>query len=90
MERKEISITLPDDILTDVDKISRALKVSRSNMIESMIKIYLAERRRIENKKKLGIGYAEMAEINLSIAEECFDSDQATQDAYEDYLMGCE
>ncbi len=90
MEQKEISITLPEDVLTDVDTVAKALNLSRSRTVESMIKIYLAERRRIENKEKLGIGYALMGDINLSIAEECFYTDQTTQDAYEDYLMGCE
>ena len=90
MERKRISISLPEDVLKDVDKVAVDLNLSRSNLIISMIKIYLAERRRIESKEKLGIGYAEMGSINLSIAEECLNTDQTTQDAYEDYLMGCE
>lgn len=90
MEQKRISITLPEDILSDIDKLSAAENISQSSMIESIIKIYLAERRRIENRNNLMKGYAEMASINLSIAQEFFNSDQTTQDAYEDYLMGCE
>ena len=90
MEQKRISITLPEDIISCIDSLSASEKVSRSKLIESMIKIYLAEKRRIENKDYLKKGYMEMGEINLSIANECFDSDQATQDAYEHYLMGCE
>lgn len=90
MEHRKISITLPEDIITHIDSLSLSEGMPRSKMIESIIKLYLAEKRRIESKEKLGKGYAEMGEINLSIAEECFDSDQATQDAYEHYLMGCE
>lgn len=90
MEHKRISITLPEDIVSDIDKLSVDAGVSRSVFIESVIKMYLAERRRIENREQLMKGYAEMADINLSIAREFFDTDQATQDAYEDYLMGCE
>lgn len=90
MEHKKISITLPEDIISDIDKLSAELHISSNSMIESIVKSYLAERRRIENKANLKQGYLEMAEINLSIATECFNSDQATQDAYEHYLMGCE
>lgn len=90
MEHKKISITLPEDVLSDIDNLSAEFKQTRSKLIESMIKLYLAERRRIESKNNLQKGYLEMAEINLDIATECFSSDQATQDAYEHYLMGCE
>ena len=90
MEHKRISISLPEDIIADIDNLTALSGVSRSAFIETVIRKYLAERRRIENREQLMKGYAEMAEINLSIAEEFFNTDQATQDAYEDYLMGCE
>lgn len=90
MEHKRISVSLPDDIVSDIDKLSESSGVSSSVFIESVIKMYLAERRRIENYDRLRKGYAEMAEVNLSIARDFFNTDQATQDAYEDYLMGCE
>lgn len=90
MEQQKISITLPNDIVHDIDALATKLTLSQSGLIESIIKMYLAERRRIENKDNLMNGYAEMGKINLSISEEFFNSDQATQDAYEQYLMGCE
>lgn len=90
MERKKISITLPENILADIDSLTPEFNGSRSFAIESIIRLYLSERRRIEQKKDLMKGYAAMADINLSIAEECFDSDQATQDAYEHYLTRCD
>lgn len=90
MEHKKISITLPEDIVSDIDALSADLHISANSLIESIVKSYLAERRRIETKAELKKGYLEMAEINLSIATECFNSDQATQDAYEQFLMGCE
>ncbi len=90
MERKRISIKLPDDIIFEIDSLSKEEHISRSSLIESMIKLYLAEKRRIENKDYMKNGYMEMGEINLSIAKDFFDSDQTTQDAYEHYLMGCE
>lgn len=90
MEQKRISITLSVDILSDIDALRSRLNLPRSTLIEYMIKMYLSEIRRIESKDNLIKGYLEMGEINLSIAEEFFPSDQATQDAYEHYLMGCE
>ncbi len=90
MELKRISITLPEDVLSDLDELCAVKEKSRSTLIESMIKMYLAEKRRIENKDNLIKGYLDMSEINLSLAKEFFYCDQATQDAYEDFLMGCE
>lgn len=90
MEHKRISVTLPEDIISDIDTLSQDAGVSSSVFIESVIKMYLAERRRIEARDKLIDGYKSMSDINLSLAREFFDTDQATQDAYEDYLMGCE
>lgn len=90
MEPKKISITLPEDIASDIDALSADLHMSASRVVVSVVKAYLAERRRIERKTELKKGYMEMADINLSIANECFNSDQATQDAYEQFLMGCE
>ena len=90
METKRITITLPEDILSDINDLCAKYSMTQSTLIESMIKVYLSERRRIEIRDDLKRGYLEMAEINLSIAEDFFSSDQATQDAYEHYLMGCE
>ncbi|MBQ8541303.1 MAG: CopG family transcriptional regulator [Clostridia bacterium] len=90
MEHKKISITLPEDIANDIDMLSADLHISANSLVESIVKSYLAEKRRIETKAELKKGYLEMAQINLSIATECFNSDQATQDAYEQFLMGCE
>lgn len=90
MEHKRISVTLPDDILSDINKLATDAGLSSSAFIEFVIKSYLAERRRIENRDALMKGYLEMADVNLSIAREFFGTDQATQDAYEDFLMGCE
>lgn len=90
MEYKRISVSLPEDVLEDIDSLKSEFNNSRSFAVESIIRLYLSERRRIEQKKDLMKGYAAMADINLSIAEDFFASDQATQDAYEHYLMGCE
>lgn len=90
MERRKISITLPENIVADIDSLTPEFNGSRSHAIESIIRLYLSERRRIEQKKHLIKGYAAMADINLAIAEESFDSDQAAQDAYEHFLTRCE
>ena len=90
MQRKKISVTLDEDILSDIDALIDELGGTRSRAIETMVRMYLSERRRIEQKLDLIKGYSAMAEINLSIAQEFFNSDQATQDAYEHYLMECE
>ncbi len=67
---KRIIITIPENLLCEVDDIKFSESKNRSEIFREAIRFYIGERRRkllIEQMKK---GYLEMAEINLSIAYE--------------------
>lgn len=67
---KRIIITIPENLLCEVDDIKFSESKNRSEIFREAIRFYLGERRRkllIEQMKK---GYLEMAEINLSIVYE--------------------
>jgi len=65
---KRIIITIPENLLCEVDNIKCIESKNRSEIFREAIRFYLGERRRkllIEQMKK---GYLEMAEINLNMA----------------------
>ncbi|MGI5912292.1 MAG: CopG family ribbon-helix-helix protein [Syntrophomonadaceae bacterium] len=65
---KRIIITIPENLLYEVDDIKVMECKNRSEIFREAIRFYLGERKRkllIEQMKK---GYLEMAEINLNIA----------------------
>lgn len=67
---KRIIITVPENLLSEVDSVTQLESKNRSEVVREAIRFYLGERKKnlmIEQMKK---GYMEMAEINLSIASE--------------------
>lgn len=65
---KRIIITVPENLLSEVDNIMLADSKTRSEIIRDAIKFYLGERKRILMREQMKKGYMEMAEINLRIA----------------------
>ncbi|HPF20495.1 MAG TPA: ribbon-helix-helix protein, CopG family [Syntrophomonas sp.] len=69
-DSKRISITIPVDLLGELDTLCHLEHKNRSEIVRQAIVDYLEERRKnamIEQMKK---GYLEMAAINLGIAGE--------------------
>ncbi|HZK87105.1 MAG TPA: ribbon-helix-helix protein, CopG family [Syntrophomonas sp.] len=69
-DSKRIIITVPANLLSEVDKFTQIEHKNRSEIVREAIVFYLGERQKafmIEQMKK---GYLEMAEINLCIARE--------------------
>lgn len=65
---KRIIITIPENLLGEVDNIKYIECKNRSEIFREAIRFYLGERKKkllIEQMKK---GYLEMAEINLHMA----------------------
>jgi CopG family transcriptional regulator/antitoxin EndoAI len=65
---KRITITIPENLLYEVDNIKFTESKNRNEIFREAIRFYLGERRKkllIEQMKK---GYLEMAEINLNMA----------------------
>ena len=87
---KKILVSLPDSLLQEVDSIVTVEKINRSELVREAMKLYIRERRRIEMRDKMKKGYQEMAEINLKLAEMCFDADSELQLNYEEKLAECE
>lgn len=73
---KRIIITIPENLLGEVDNIKYIECKNRSEIFREAIRFYLGERKKkllIEQMKK---GYLEMAEINLHMACESSGMDE--------------
>lgn len=85
-ELRKILISLPDNLLKEVDSIVSVEKINRSEFVREAMKLYIRERRKIEMRDWMKKGYQDMAEINIKLAEICFDADSDQQQKYEERL----
>lgn len=65
-------ISLPDNLLQEVDGIVEKENSNRSEFIRQAMKLYLLERKKRSLRESMQKGYMEMAKINLTIADEAF------------------
>ncbi len=89
-QSKKILISLPNSLLEEVDSIASMEKINRSEFVRQAMKLYIREKKKLETRDGMKKGYQEMAEINLKLAELCFDADNEVQKKYEDRLAECE
>ncbi|GLX66383.1 MULTISPECIES: CopG family ribbon-helix-helix protein [Paenibacillus] len=80
---KRIMISLPDQLLEEVDGIVAKENSNRSEFIRQAMKLYLVERKKRQIRESMQRGYLEMAKINLNMASEAF---QAEEEA--DHTLG--
>jgi CopG family transcriptional regulator/antitoxin EndoAI len=71
-------ISLPDNLLQEVDGIVEKENSNRSEFIRQAMKMYLMERKKRVLRENMQRGYMEMSKINLHMASEAF---QAEEDA---------
>ena len=69
-EIRRIMISIPNNLLKEVDGIIANDKLSRSQFVRDAMRLYIEERKRRTVRDMMRIGYQEMAVINLTLAEE--------------------
>ncbi len=69
-ETKRIMISLPGNLLSEVDGVVASEKKTRSEFIREAMRLYLQERKKRQIREKMQKGYLEMAEINLNLSRE--------------------
>lgn len=85
-ELRRILISLPEQLLKEVDSIVSIEKTNRSEFVRKTIQLYIRERRKIEVRDRLKKGYQEMAKINIKLSEMWIEADNDLQQKYEDRL----
>lgn len=87
---RKVLITVPDNLLKQVDLIVDDEKTNRSEFVREAMKLYIKEKRQRALKEQMKKGYQEMAEINLSISEMYFGLECEHISKYEEKLAECE
>lgn len=83
-ESKRIMISLPENLLAEVDDVVTLENRNRSEFIREAINSVLHERRKQGIREQMRKGYQEMAQLNLAIARELFLTEEEVQLLYED------
>jgi CopG family transcriptional regulator/antitoxin EndoAI len=72
-------ISLPDQLLQEVDGIVERENSNRSELIRQAMKLYLTERKKRVLRETMQRGYMEMAKINLHMSAEAFLAEQEAE-----------
>lgn len=83
---KKIMVSVPDNLLKEVDSIVSLDKINRSELVRKAMKLYIRERKQMELRDCMKNGYEQMAEINIKLAELCLEADNEQQQKYEQVL----
>ncbi|SES82941.1 CopG family ribbon-helix-helix protein [Anaerobranca gottschalkii] len=91
-QTRRVMITVPDNLLQELDRIVKSDKLNRSQLIREAVKLYLGERyknqQRILNREWMQRGYMEMAEINLTLANEAISAENEAASVTEQMVCG--
>lgn len=87
-ETKRIMISLPHNLLTEVDGIVAMEKRTRSEFIREAMKLYLQERKKRQIREKMQKGYLEMAKLNLTLSKEALYADNEAGKIAEEMVSG--
>ena len=63
-ENKKILISIPENLLRELDNAVKEEETNRSDFIRKSIRFYLIEKRKLEIRNKMKAGYLEMSKIN--------------------------
>jgi len=85
-ELRKILVSLPDNLLKEIDYIVSVEKTNRSEFVREAMKLYLREKRKLQLIDIMKKGYQEMADINIRLAEMCIDADCKQNQKYEERL----
>ncbi len=80
---KRIMISIPDNLLAEVDCIVAAERLNRSELIREAMRLYIAERKKRIMREQMKMGYLEMAKINLALALEHYRLESEASSSYD-------
>jgi CopG family transcriptional regulator / antitoxin EndoAI len=85
---KRIMISLPNNLLQEVDGVVEMEKRTRSEFIREAMKLYLQERRKKQIRERMQEGYMEMARLNLDLANEAISAENEADRLAEEMVTG--
>ena len=85
---KRIMISIPSNLLQEVDGVVQTENTNRSEIIRNAMKMYLGERKKQQIRESMQRGYIEMADINLNIALEAMQAEEEADEVLEKLVSG--
>ncbi len=82
-------ISIPENLLKEVDGLANREKRNRSEFIREAMKLYISEQNKRSIREQMKKGYQEMAHINLHLAVENYEVENEAQEYYEEKLAEC-
>jgi CopG family transcriptional regulator / antitoxin EndoAI len=86
-QAKRIAVSMPENLLQEVDGIVRRETGNRSAFVREAVLLLVEERRRRERLEVMRVGYQQMGRINRSFAEDGMETASQELDEYENYLV---
>jgi CopG family transcriptional regulator/antitoxin EndoAI len=81
-------ISLPQNLLKEVDGVVEMEKRTRSEFIREAMKLYLQERKKRQIRERMQEGYIEMARLNLALANEAISAENEADRLAEELVNG--
>ena len=85
---KRIMISIPTNLLQEVDGVVEVDNTNRSEIIRNAMKMYLSERKKRHIRESMQKGYMEMADINLNLASEAMHAEEEAEETLEKLVSG--
>lgn len=85
---RRIMISLPHNLLQEVDGVVEMEKRTRSEFIREAMRLYLQERRKKQIREQMQEGYMEMARLNLALANEAISAENEADRLAEEIVSG--
>lgn len=86
-QAKRIMVSLPDNLLQEVDGIVRRETGNRSAFVREAMALLIEVRRNKERMERYRAGYERVGKINVMLAEDGMEEDSQELDKYENYLV---
>lgn len=81
-------ISLPHNLLQEVDGVVEMEKRTRSEFIREAMRLYLQERKKKQIREQMQEGYMEMARLNLALANEAISAENEADRLAEEIVSG--
>ncbi|HHU76988.1 MAG TPA: ribbon-helix-helix protein, CopG family [Firmicutes bacterium] len=81
-------ISLPHNLLQEVDGVVEMEKRTRSEFIREAMRLYLRERKKKQIREQMQEGYMEMARLNLTLANEAISAENEADRLAEEIVGG--
>ena len=83
---KKIIISIPDNLLKEIDLLVEMENKNRSEFVQEAMKLYLRKKQKIRIRERMKKGYIEMTNINIEFSREFLEVDNEQLQKYEERL----